>query len=297
MRVDDVLSDLDLLTIDRQVFTHFGQQSHATVADKRRIAVSDWLAGELKVRGFDPTKHITRRAANYINGFTGGQDTDFTDDLADRQSDASVDLHDVFVTPADDSLLVGHIAPFKGLTFVVGNGDGNVSSLSIASLTYWNGTQWRSLGANSLIDGTRLSEVSSISLAGGGTFRFTPPDDWEQLEAASVTDPWLYMVLVRFTTRPSAGTLVRQIVPTRQSRLTYAAGLYTLHLLSLEAAKGSRSDWDDRAEMYAKKAYSALERDLNLAQDEFDVDNSGAASETEASSITAPANLHTWERG
>lgn len=294
MRVEDVLSDLDLLTIDRQVFTHFGGQSLATVGDKRRIAVSDWLAGELKTRGLDPTKHVTRRTPEYVVGLTASAETDYTARVSDRQIDNPVDLHDVIVTPSSDFLIVGHVAPFKALTVTMGD-DGNTSSLSVASLTYWNGNRWQSLGANSLLDTTRVSQ-ESISLAGGGSFRFTPPDDWTERSAANLTDPWLYMVRLQMTQRPSADTAILQLLPTRQSRLTYASGLYTLHLLSLEAAKGSRSDWDDRAEMYAKKAYTALERDILLATDEFDMDNSGAAADADVSSVV-PRDVGSWERG
>lgn len=294
MRVEDVLSDLDLLTIDRQVFTHFGQQSYATVGDKRRLAVSDWLAGELKARGYDPSKHVTRMAPDYCAAITGATETDLLDDISDRQTDP-VDLHDLIVTPSTDYLIVGHTQPFKALTVTMTD-TGNTSSLSIASLTYWNGGRWQSLGANSLIDTTRVTQTS-ISLAGGGSFRFVPPDDWTPKPGALVTEPWVFLVRLQMSQRPSADTLVHQLTPTRQSRLTYAAGLYALHLLCLEAAKGSRSDWDDRAAMYATKAEAAIARDVLLAQDEFDMDNSGAIAALDVSSAVPPIDLHTWERG
>lgn len=290
MRVEDILSDLDLLTIDRQAFTHFG--SYATVADKRRLAVG-WLGAEVKARGLDPNKHVTRRAAEYLTGLTGATETDYRDRLTDRQTEDPVDLRDVFVTPADDVLVVGHVAPFKAVTVTMLD-DVNAHTLSVASLTYWNGHHWHSLGANSLLDTTRIT-TNSTSFSGGGAFRFVPPDDWTQRPGANFTDPWLYAVRLQMSARPTAETLVYQLLPTRQSRLTLAAGLYALHLLSIEAAKGSRADWDERAEMYAKKAYTALDRDFPLAADEFDIDNTGTGGEP--SSVVPNPSLYTIERG
>jgi hypothetical protein len=297
MRVEDVLSDLDLLTIDRQVFTIFGTGAggYATVTDKRRIAVSDWLAGELAARGFDPAKHTTSRAADLLAGVTGATTTDYTARLSDRTVNSPVDLSAVFVTPGTDVLTVGHVLPFKKLSLTLL--DAANTSPVVASLTYWNGNRWQTLAAHSLVDSTRNTATSSLSFAGGGAFRFVPPDDWALRPASAVDGTWVYAVRLMVTARPSTSTLVYQITPTRQSRLTPAAGFYALHLLCLEASKGSRADWGERAELYAKKAYTALDRDLLLARDEFDLDNTGTATPSEVGSVTPSQHLYTWERG
>lgn len=299
MRVDDVLSDLDLLAVDRQALTIFGADALASIADKRRIAVDDWLAGELKAKGYNPFTHSLRRAPDLVIRASDPDDTDLTDRLADRSTNSPVALGAEVFQSDTDALVIGLRDPFKALTVVMTEpANVNTRSLSVASLTYWNGA-WTTLDANSLIDTTR---VNSISFAKGGVFRFTSPEDWEPRPYDS-SDPrgdWLYLTTIWLTQPATLGALVSQILPTRRSRLTSAAGFYAMHLLCLEAAKGARGNWDERADQYAKKAYTSLARDLPLADDEFDVDNSGSVQPIEARSVVpAPSKLDpfSWERG
>ena len=298
LRVADVLTTVDVLAIDRMTLTDFGADAESSLSDKRRIAVDDWLAGELQKRGFPPQKHLTRRAPDALKMKTGSAAiVDVS--LPGRSGSSAYDLT-VGLAASTDYMLIGSRAQFRSAWFTMLSSV-NANTLSVASVSYWNGGKWAGLtSANSFVD--RTTAVSSIAFSGGGSMEWQVPDDWSVRPAAD--DPssdWLYWVRLNLNQRPSTGTLLYQLATVRRSRLTTPAAYYALHLLHSEAARGGRARYAESAERYAKKAYTSLDREVGMIADEFDVDASGVVSSLEANSVVPEDSMltdpFTFERG
>jgi hypothetical protein len=292
--LDDLLSTLDVLAIDRQALDLYGAESQASIDDKRRIAVNDWLAGELTARGFDPSKHQSRRAPESAYLVSAASVGDITALISSR-ANSPVNLADLVQAPSTDAILLGLREPYRGIAVTM-IGSVNASTLSAASLTYWTGGRWDAV--DSLTDGTASTDPPGASFAGGGVLRFDLPERWTPRPAVSPDQAWLYYTRIGLTAACSSLVQVSQLLPIPRSRLTTPAALYALHLLYLEAAAGGRANYEDRAEQFAKKAYTALERQGPFLAEEFDADETGSVEIGEAASLTpAPVDLNTWERG
>jgi hypothetical protein len=292
--LDDLLSTLDVLAIDRQALELYGSDSQASIDDKRRIAVNDWLAGELTARGFAPAKHPSRRQPDSAYLVSAASVGDITALVSSRVA-SPVNLAELIQAPATDAILLGLRDPYRGIAVTM-IGAVNASTLSAASLTYWTGGQWEAV--SSLADGTASTDPPGASFAGGGVFRFDLPERWTPRPATSPDQSWLYYTRLGLSAACSSLVQISQLLPIPRSRLTTPAALYALHLLYLEAAAGGRANYEDRAEQFAKKAYTALERQTPFLADEFDTDQSGAVEPGEASSVTPPpVDLNVWERG
>jgi hypothetical protein len=270
----DLLTDTDLLALDPTLEDLFGTTGlEARLAEKRRIAVLDWLGPQLEAAQFLPEQHRVRHAASKVFGFTAAAYTDETTACADDTED-DVDLSAVWATPASDALYVGYTRPYAGL-FVGLTGTSVNANTATAAVSVWDGTQWAAV--SSLTDTTH--KTTGVSLSGGGRLTWTPPDDWVPRSLNDST--LLFWTRLMVNTAVTAGTSVNQVLPIVRSRLTYPVALYALSLLYRDAAKGRQGRWMEEAEAAQKQAEAQLGAVLPLITDEFDLDASGAVTTSE----------------
>ena len=283
----DLVTDLDVLALDVRALSDFGT-GNATLSDKRRVAVTDWLAPRLEQAGYQAYRHLARRTPDAAWGYTASAYTDRAGVLGDATID-DVNVNSLFITAGSDALYVGSRQPFRGL--YVGMADAVNTTASVSSLSYWNGA-WSAV--TSVVDGTVLSAGKTLS--GSGRITWSQPDDWFQ---RAVNNSPAYWARMQVSVRPSTGAAVGQVLPLARSRLTLPAALYTLHLLYAEGIAGTRGDWADKADRYEKKADTALTLALPLIGDEFDVDDTGAVDRVEVNSlpVTRWSDVFAFERG
>lgn len=295
--VSDLVTDLDVLALDHKVLEAFGNtpQARSALADKRREAF-EWIQRSIEDKGLDPRRHQLRRIPDGIYSLTGGTYTDRLDALSERPN-SFVDAASLILTPANDALFVGLRWPFRGLAVVMLSSV-NASTLSVASLTYWDGGQWAS--PSSLADGTR---TESISLSKGGILSWLSPDDW-QLRPYNLdtTQPWYHWIRLQLSVVPSVGTVLYQLTPIRTSRLTPAAKYKTLELMYLSGAVGGRSNYADHVERLRQYANDALTTGLTGVEDEFEPDSEaekGAVAIDDVGSVVPVPRypISSWERG
>lgn len=284
----DLLTDLDVLALDVRATSDYGT-GNATLSEKRRVAVTDWLRPRVEQAGYPAHRHMTRRAPDAAWQLTGGAYTDRISALGDYTSD-DLDLNDVFVTVGTDALYVGSREPFRGLYVALVDSLNTVAS--VASVTYWNGA-WTAPA--SLIDGTIATSGKSFS--GSGRITWSLPDDWH---VRPVNNSPAYWARLTVSARPTDETRVGQVLPLSRSRLTYPAACYTLGLLYQEGIGNQRGDYAAKADRFFAEADRALAVALPLAQDEFDVDATGAVDRLEVNSLARVSyhgSLYSWERG
>jgi hypothetical protein len=280
----DLVTDEDLTALDGRVDDDFGATSDL-LSEKRAIAVQDWLSPRLEAAGYQPWRHLTRRAPEVARQYTGAAYTDVADAVSNQTLD-DLALETVFVAPATDCLYIGSREPFRGLWVeMVSTVNANTA---VSSLTYWNGQRWQGLSRYS--DGT---VTTGKAFAGGGRLTFTRPDDWTR---RAIDDEVAYYVRLQVNSPLSAATKVSQLLPIVRSRLTHPAALYALSLVYREGQVGSRGAWEEKAAAYADLADQALQVALPLCADEFDVDDDQAVSRAEASSVTGYGDFWTLER-
>lgn len=283
----DLVTDLDVLALDARALTDFGT-ANATLTEKRRVAVSDWLKPRLEAFGYPAHRHMTRRAPDVAFR----QISSVLGDVASIVSDATpddLDLSAIFVGPAANALYLGAREPFRGL--FIGMQETVNAVAAVASITYWNGGAWAA--PSSLVDGTLIAAGKSFS--GGGRISWALPDTWApRLFGNTVA----YFARVTVSNTLTTGATVGQILPLARSRLTYPAALHTLGRLYLEGWASSRGDWQEKGDRYLLDAEKELSMVLPLVGDEFDIDVSGAVDATEVNSVTAArGDPFTWERG
>lgn len=282
----DLLTDLDVLALDNRATSDYGI-ANATLSEKRRVAVTDWLRPRIEQVGYRAHRHLARRAPDAGWQLTGGVYTDRIGEFGDDTTN-DVDLHDVFVTPGTDALYIGSREPFRGV--YVAMIDSLNTAASVASLTYWNGA-WTA--PSSVVDGT--IQASGKSFSGSGRITWSLPDDWHTRQ---INNSPAYWVRLTVSARPTDETRVGQVLPLSRSRLTYPAALYALGLLYQEGIGNQRGDYAAKADRFFAEAERALAIALPLISDEFDVDASGALERLEVNSIArSTQNLFTWERG
>jgi hypothetical protein len=279
----DLLTDLDLLAIDRLCLSDFNVTS---LADKRRAAM-DWLAPRVEQAGYKLWQHAVRKAPDAVFGYTGYAYTDFTSAALDT-TDADLALSSVVLAPATDALYVGSRDPFKGL--YVGIADRVNTNSTLLDVSVWTG-KWTTV--TSLIDGTQATARKSCS--GGGMVTWQPPDTWTK---RSVNNSLLYWGKVTFSSSLSPAAAAGQLTPIAASRLTFPAAHYALGLLYQESYGSQRGQWLEKADKMFAAAEGGLAVALPLIADEFDVTADGVVSREEVSSVTPnTAYLTTWERG
>lgn len=294
LRVDDIVAELDVRALDVAPFDPmrvFGDEALAAVADKRRLAVQDFIQPALEGHGYNVARHMTRRAPEVAWGYTASAYTTETTTLSDKTVD-DLDLNAVLVTPGTDALYLASTKPFRGVW--LGMLDSVNTTASVSSMTYWDGGRWA--GFESYDDQTIVTAGKALS--GGGLVQWLLPGNWSPRPVPSTATTWLFWVRLQTSARPSAATTLTQALPIRRSRLTLPAAYQTLALLYDEAWGASRGDWKEKAAIYFKRADDALQLVIGLMADEFDTDESGAVTTEDAAGATAdPQNDTTWSRG
>lgn len=278
----DLLTDLDLLALDRACLTDFGTTS---LADKRRVA-ADWVAQRVEQAGYTLHQHQIRKAPAAVFGYNGATYTDYTDAALDT-TDADIPLSSICAVPSSAAVFVGYHAPFKGV--YAGLADNVNANTATLAASVWAGA-WTAV--TSLQDGTLA--VASKSLSGGGLVAWQQPDQWGR---RTVNNSLLYWARLTVSSSLTAGTATGQLTPIVPSRLTLPASQYALALLYQESYGSNRGQWAEKAERMFKAAEDSLAVAIPLIADEFDVDDDGAVSGAEASSVTAAGNYAIWERG
>jgi hypothetical protein len=280
-----VVTDQDLLAIDVQADSDFGA---SPLGRKRQVAVTQWLRPRLEQAGYIPRLHLTRREPSAAYSTTSGVTTDRAAATRDRAT-TGLQVNSILRT-SSDAIYIGLTLPFKGC--FVAMGDTGNTTAGVATWSYWNGT-WTTL--NSLVDGTR-GATNSLSFSQAGRVTWSPPDDWVTREVNS-DGAFLYYVKVSLNSPASNSVLVSQWLAIAESRLTLPCALHALGLLYAEGSGNSRGRWDEKATLYLERAQRELDLVMPSLRDEFDIDETGAVAETEASSVTIDDNLYTWERG
>lgn len=270
---NDLVSDRDLQDYESAILTTFGQ---ASWQPRRTKALEDWLFPILKGQNFDPYKLRTRYEPDQVLAYTGSAYTDKTSAAKDATED-DLNLAAIFATPASDALLVGSVAPFRGLFFRFLESL-NSAVASTLTVEYWNGV-WTGLA---LQNGT--IHASGKTFSGGGTVSWMLPADWSR-RAVNSSSP-LYWARLTVSATPT-GAKTTQIGCVRASALRAPATLRTLMLIMREAPTGGEGPWKEKAEYYETEANAALQRALLIVGGEFDTDESDQVSEDEAAQTAA----------
>lgn len=279
----DILTDLDLLAIDRLALTDFGVSA---LTDKRAVAV-DWLAQRVEQAGYRLHQHAIRKVPDAVWGYDGATYTDYTTASGDT-TDGDLPLATIFAAPATAMIYLGSRDPFRGVQ--VGVLDAVNANTCTLAVRVWAGA-WTSV--TSLADGTLAS--ASKSLSGGGLVSWQRPDAWSRRTVNNSLLHWARLTLSSSLTAATAASYLRPIVP---SRLTLPGTFYALGLLYQESYGSQRGQWQEKADVFFTRAAAELEIALPLIVDEFDVDNTDAVDRTEVSSVTAGAGQYAyWERG
>lgn len=278
----DLVTDLDLLALDRLCLTDFGATD---LADKRQMA-AQWLGPRVEQVGYRLVQHQIRKTPDAVFGFDGTTFTDLTTAASD-QTEADLPLSSVCAVPASAAVYVGYRVPFRGVYVgVVDHVNANSATLAV---TAWTG-RWAPV--NSLQDGTQATLGKSLS--GGGLVAWQPPDQWSRRR---LNNSLLYWATLTVATSLTAGTAATQMTPVVTSRLTLPAAQYTLGLLYQESYGSNRGQWQEKATALFEAAEASLGIALPLLADEFDLDADEAVSGAEASSVTVAGAFATWERG
>ena len=283
----DLVTDLDLVALDARALKDFGD-TNATLDDKRRIAVEEWLAPAMESRGFNPEQHRMRKAPDACLGQVSSVTTDYTTAAGNVTAD-DLPLGTIFTGgDATDALYVMLRRPHRGL--YVGIEEAPNAVAAVSSPVLWSGA-WT--GVTSLVDAT---VSGSTGFAQGGAIRWKRSDVWSPRVFANTFGYWSKIHVSSLTSTTTA----RQILPIVSSRLSYPTKLYTLGLLYQDAWGSAGGDWEAKSERFFAMAETELQRNINRIADEFDVDRSGAVDATEINSVlqeTDSVGLTTWERG
>lgn len=277
----DILTDLDLLALDRACLTDFGVTA---LADKRGVAC-DWAAARVEQAGHVLWRHRTRKAPDAVFGYNGATFTDYTAAASDTTA-GDVPLSSILVAPTTNAVYVGYQSPFLGVH--LGLTDNVNAAAVVTTAAVWSGV-WRAV--NSLADGTIA--VAGKSLSGGGTMRWQRPDTWVR---RSLNSSILHWAKLTISTSLTAATACSQMAPIVPSRLSLPCAYYALGTLYAESYGAQRGAWGDKADRFLASAQSALDVALPLIANEFDVDATDTVDHTEVSSVVA-GNYATWERG
>lgn len=276
----EVVTDLDLLTLDGAALTDFG---NSPLAEKRRAAVYGWLRPRLEAAGYRPATHRTRRQPLAVLGIASSTVTPLTE-ATRTWAGAGVTAATVFASSG--AVYVGLATPYRGL--YLGLADAVNSTAGVVATAYWNGA-WTT--PNSVVDTTM--DVAGKSLAQAGHVTWGLPDDWLERAIDGTFAFWTRLTCASL----AAPAVVTQIAPLAVSRLTYPVARYALALLYEEGVGGNRGRWQEKATSWRDQASRELDAVLPMLADEFDVDASGAVAVSEAASVTPKGDLYTWERG
>jgi hypothetical protein len=279
--VNDLLTDDDLVSYERNILTQFG----ATDWQARRTkALEDWLFPILKGQGFDPNRLRTRYECDQVYGYTSAAYTDFTSASKDTTTE-DINLATVLATANSGVLYIGSKVKFRGIFLRLLD---SVSSIaSVMTVQYWSGG-WEAVG---LLDRT---SINGKTLASGGAVTWTLPVDWAVRNISDTNG--LYWVKVTVSATPT-GAVASQIGTIRASALRAPTTFRTLQLIFQEAPTGGDGPWAEKAAFYRAEADAALQRALPIIGGEFDTDESDLIGEDEAAAETASSSEgFLWER-
>jgi hypothetical protein len=253
-RVDDIVTELDVLAVDNDVLQVFGNTPSAVqsnLAGKRMSVVDDWLYGRLVRAGYSPHRHSVRYAPEKAFTLTAGTYTDVTEKVSDKTLD-DLDLSAVLITSAADFLYVGTPEAPRGLWVTMQNTP-NANSFTISTYQYWTGSGWSAF--TSLSDATL---ANSISFSGGGRIAWQPPTNWAK---RSVNDEstWRYWMRVTTSQQPSTPTAISQALPVNRSRLTLPSVYKTMAMMYGESWGAQRGEWKEKARDYNLMAEDMLD--------------------------------------
>lgn len=279
----DLLTDLDLLALDRLCLTDFGVSD---LTDKRRAAL-DWLAPRVEQAGYKLYQHASRKTPEAVFGYTGAAFVDYTSQALDT-TDTDLPLSSILAVPSSAAIYIGGKAPFKGV--YVGIHDSINANSAVLDVAVWTGA-WTVV--TSLVDGTQATLGKSCS--GGGLVSWQQPDPWSR---RPLNNSLLFWAKLTCSSSLTAGTAAAQLAPVVASRLTLPAAYYTLGLLYQESYGSTRGQWQEKADKMFAAAESGLSVALPLIADEFDVTGDDLVAPEEISSVSPnTAYLTTWERG
>jgi len=278
----DLITDLDLLALDRLCLTEFGV---TVLTDKRQVAAA-WVAQRVEQAGYHLWQHAIRREPEAVLGYTGVAFTDYTA-AAKTTTDADIALATIYATPSSAAVYVGSRDPFRGV--YLGLVDSVNANTCVLSAKIWTGA-WT--GVTSLVDGTQATAGKALS--GGGLVSWQTPDTWVR---RTLNNSLLYWAKLGVSSSLTAGTAAAQVSPVVASRLTLPASQYALALLYQESYGSQRGQWQEKATAMFASATEALTVALPLIADEFDLGNDDQVGRADASSIVDSTYLSTWERG
>jgi hypothetical protein len=279
--VNDLLTDEDLISYERNILTQFG----ATDWQARRTkTIEDWLFPILKGQGFDPNRLRTRYECDQVYGYTSAAYTDFTGASKDTTTE-DINLATVLATVNSGVLYIGSKVKFRGIFLRLLD---SVSSIaSVMTVQYWSGG-WEAVA---VLDRT---SINGKTLASGGAVTWTLPVDWAVRNISDTNG--LYWVKVTVSATPT-GAVASQIGTIRASALRAPTTFRTLQSIFQEAPTGGDGPWADKAEYYRTEADAALQRALPILGGEFDTDESDLIGESESEAETASSSEgFLWER-
>lgn len=292
LNTGDILTDTDLLQLDSQLASDHGIDWRKLVADKRRIAVESWLSVRVGKAKFPTRKHLNRAAP--IALLTDPGAVSLTSALGARTT-AQIPCNTIWPS-LSTVLYVCSMRPFRGLFFGMTDSV-NVNTMCTVDVAHWDGGRWAQF--QNMEDQTRLD--GQYSLAGGGRVMWSTPESWEPRTVGSgdtAVNTYAYVARVSVNSQAPTGALY-QVAPIIRSRLTVPAAYYALSLLYTDSVASEQGGWKDKAEAFRKMADDELTAALADIRDEFDIDESGAVTPSEANSLPIVAVTDGWtiERG
>jgi hypothetical protein len=279
--VNDLLTDEDLISYERNILTQFG----ATDWQARRTkTIEDWLFPILRGQGHDPNRLRTRYECDQVYGYTGATYVDHTGASKDTTVE-DINLATVFATAGSDALYIGSKVKFRGIFLRLLDSVSAVAS--VMTVQYWSGG-WEAVA---VLDRT---SINGKTLASGGAVTWTLPVDWAVRNISTTNG--LYWVKVTVSATPT-GAVASQIGTIRSSALRAPTTFRTLQLIFQEAPTGGDGPWADKAAFYRTEADAALQRAMPILGGEFDTDESDLIGEDEAAETTASSSEgFLWER-
>jgi hypothetical protein len=263
LRVDDIISELDVLTVDYDALEVFGNSPavvSTNMAQKRVSVVDDWLYSRLVKAGYSPHNHSVRFAPESALGYTGGVFTDVLEAVTNKTLD-DVSLATTLVTVGSDFLYLGMPEAPRKLWLTM-QSTPNVNSLTVGTYEYWTGTGWSAM--SSLSDATL---VNSIAFSGGGQIGWQHPTNWAR-RSLNDQSTWRYWMRVGANRTPSVPTAISQALPVRRSRLTLPSAYKVMAMMYGEGWGAQRGEWKEKSREYHTMADNML-ADALIGLNEF----------------------------
>lgn len=275
---NDLLTDLDLKSYEKDILTKFGTVDWAS---KRTKALEDWLWPILKTQGFAPERFRTR--FNPSAAYTATASV-FTDREAAVSSASEDDLNlGTALAAATDYLYLGSSVQFRGAHLRMLDSVSSTSATMTVQL--WTDT-WQAVAVQ---DGT--SRTLGKPLSGGGSILWTVPSDWTVRTVNGSAA--LYWMRLALSNAPTNATIT-QAGCIRASVLRAPVTYRTLALIMREAITGQDGPWLEKATQYEADANAALQRAMPNLGGEFDTDADDQVGSVEEAQTAEEAGGGPW---